>query len=40
MSAAPFSAAFDRVRFVLVEPTLAANIGSAARAIKTMGFAR
>jgi tRNA/rRNA methyltransferase len=31
---------FDRVRFVLVEPTLAANIGAAARAIKTMGFAR
>ena len=30
---------FDRVRFVLVEPTLAANIGAAARAIKTMGFA-
>lgn len=40
MPAAPFSAAFDRVRFVLVEPTLAANIGAAARAIKTMGFAR
>lgn len=31
---------FDRVRFVLVEPTLSANIGSAARAVKTMGFAR
>jgi tRNA/rRNA methyltransferase len=31
---------FDRVRFVLVEPTLAANIGAAARAIKTMGFSR
>lgn len=31
---------FDRVRFVLVEPTLAANIGAAARAIKTMGFGR
>jgi len=28
------------VRFVLVEPTLAANIGAAARAVKTMGFAR
>ena len=25
---------------VLVEPTLAANVGSAARAVKTMGFAR
>jgi tRNA/rRNA methyltransferase len=36
-SAATLSA---RVRFVLVEPTLAANIGAAARAIKTMGFAR
>lgn len=33
-------ALFTRVRFVLVEPTLAANIGAAARAIKTMGFAR
>jgi tRNA/rRNA methyltransferase len=31
---------FPRVRFVLVEPTLAANIGAAARAIKTMGFTR
>ena len=31
---------FDRVRFVLVQPTLAANIGAAARAIKTMGFGR
>jgi tRNA/rRNA methyltransferase len=34
------STTFGRVRFVLVEPTLAANIGAAARAIKTMGFAR
>jgi len=33
-----FSQHFQRVRFVLVEPTLAANIGAAARAIKTMGF--
>ena len=31
---------FDRIRFVLVQPTLAANIGAAARAIKTMGFGR
>lgn len=31
---------FERVHFVLVEPTLAANIGAAARAIKTMGFSR
>lgn len=38
--AEPLPAIFDRVRFVLVEPTLAANIGSAARAVKTMGFAR
>jgi tRNA/rRNA methyltransferase len=35
-----FSPHFRRVRFVLVEPTLAANIGAAARAIKTMGFAQ
>lgn len=35
-----FHPTFQRVRFVLVEPTLAANIGAAARAIKTMGFAR
>jgi tRNA/rRNA methyltransferase len=34
------AASSARVRFVLVEPTLAANIGAAARAIKTMGFAR
>jgi tRNA/rRNA methyltransferase len=37
---APTTSAFARVRFVLVEPTLAANIGAAARAVKTMGFAR
>ena len=37
MSAA-LPSSFERVRFVLVEPTLAANIGAAARAIKTMGF--
>lgn len=35
-----FHPTFQRVRFVLVEPTLAANIGAAARAIKTMGFSR
>jgi tRNA/rRNA methyltransferase len=35
-----FSPAFERIRFVLVEPSLAANVGAAARAIKTMGFAR
>ena len=33
-------AAFDRVRFVLVEPSHAGNIGSSARAIRTMGFAQ
>ncbi|MDQ3216151.1 MAG: RNA methyltransferase [Pseudomonadota bacterium] len=31
---------FDRVRFVLVAPSHPGNIGAAARAIKTMGFAR
>ncbi len=30
----------DRVRFVLVEPSHAGNIGAAARAMKTMGFSR
>jgi tRNA/rRNA methyltransferase len=34
------SAAADRVRFVLVEPTHPGNVGAAARALKTMGFAR
>ena len=28
----------SRVRFILVEPAHPGNIGSAARAIKTMGF--
>jgi tRNA/rRNA methyltransferase len=32
--------AFDRVRFVLVEPSHPGNIGAAARAIRTMGFHR
>ncbi len=31
---------FDRVRFVLVAPSHPGNIGSAARAVKTMGFRR
>ncbi len=31
---------FDRVRFVLVETSRAGNIGSAARAMKTMGFSQ
>ena len=30
--------AFDRVRFVMTEPSHPGNVGSAARAIKTMGF--
>src|SRR5512137_393843 len=30
----------DRVRFVLVAPSHPGNIGAAARAVKTMGFAR
>jgi tRNA/rRNA methyltransferase len=29
-----------RVRFVLVKPSLPANVGAAARALRTMGFAR
>jgi tRNA/rRNA methyltransferase len=33
-------APFDRVRFILVEPSHAGNIGSSARAIRTMGFDR
>ncbi|MGH6610513.1 MAG: RNA methyltransferase, partial [Burkholderiaceae bacterium] len=31
---------FERIRFVLVAPSHAGNIGSAARAVKTMGFNR
>ncbi len=31
---------FDRIRFVLVAPAHAGNIGAAARAIRTMGFRR
>jgi len=31
-------AAFERVRFILVEPSHVGNIGSCARAIRTMGF--
>ena len=30
--------ASERVRFILVEPSHPGNIGSAARAVKTMGF--
>lgn len=36
----PPAIAFERVRFVLVAPTHPGNVGAAARAIKTMGFAR
>jgi len=38
--APPAAVLSARVRFVLVEPTLAANVGAAARALKTMGFSR
>ncbi|HXV75951.1 MAG TPA: RNA methyltransferase [Candidatus Polarisedimenticolaceae bacterium] len=31
---------FDRVRFVLVQPQNAGNVGSAARALKNLGFSR
>jgi tRNA/rRNA methyltransferase len=34
------SSSFDRVRFVLVAPSHPGNIGSAARAVRTMGFRR
>jgi tRNA/rRNA methyltransferase len=34
------TAAADRIRFVLVEPSHPGNIGAAARAIRTMGFGR
>jgi tRNA/rRNA methyltransferase len=29
---------FSRVRFIMTEPSHPGNVGSAARAIKTMGF--
>src|SRR5690606_18099408 len=29
---------FDRVRFIMVQPSHPGNVGAAARAIKTMGF--
>lgn len=31
---------FDRVKFVLVEPQFGGNVGSAARAMKNLGFSR
>ena len=31
-------AVFSRVRFIMVNPSHPGNVGSAARAIKTMGF--
>ena len=40
LSQLPLTTVFDRVRFVLVAPSHPGNIGSAARAIKTMGFQR
>lgn len=36
----PSDAAFERLRIVLVRPSHPGNIGAAARALKTMGFAR
>ncbi|WP_353191740.1 RNA methyltransferase [Pandoraea pnomenusa] len=39
-SAAHSSSLFDQVRFVLNETSHPGNVGSAARAIKTMGFGR
>ena len=35
-----FDAALANVRFVLVAPRMAANVGAAARAIKVMGFSK
>ena len=35
-----FQAALGQVRFVLVTPRMASNVGAAARAIKVMGFSR
>jgi tRNA/rRNA methyltransferase len=37
---APVRGGFTSVRFVLVEPSHPGNVGAAARALKTMGFAR
>jgi tRNA/rRNA methyltransferase len=37
---APWDGALDRVRFVLVEPSHTGNIGSSARALRSMGFKR
>jgi len=34
----PVSSLFKRLRFVLVETSRAGNVGSVARALKTMGF--
>src|SRR5690554_3775748 len=31
-------ASFERVRFIMVQPSHPGNVGAAARAIKTMGF--
>ncbi|HJT98939.1 MAG TPA: RNA methyltransferase [Rhodanobacteraceae bacterium] len=40
MSAKPAHGAAERIRFVLVRTSHPGNIGAAARAIRTMGFAR
>ena len=34
----PIAAAFEQVRFIMVQPSHPGNVGAAARAIKTMGF--
>ncbi|CAB3747634.1 RNA methyltransferase [Paraburkholderia humisilvae] len=39
-SASPVRGGFTSTRFVLVEPSHPGNVGAAARALKTMGFAR
>ncbi|WP_454004914.1 RNA methyltransferase [Alcaligenes sp. Marseille-Q7550] len=36
--ASAFNDNFDRVRFIMVQPSHPGNVGAAARAIKTMGF--
>ncbi|WP_239990119.1 RNA methyltransferase [Corticimicrobacter populi] len=40
MSAVLPASLFDRVRFIMVEPSHPGNVGAAARAIKTMGFTK
>lgn len=38
LSRSDHDAAFERVRFIMVQPSHPGNVGAAARAIKTMGF--